>query len=52
MASDKKLFTLRPDTNTGETGDMVMTHGADDLAERKAAAKAAGRNYTVSDVPK
>lgn len=47
----KKIFTLHPDS-TGEKGGMVMTHSADDLAEREAAAKAAGRSYTVSDVPK
>jgi hypothetical protein len=48
----KKIFTLRPDNGTGEKGGMVMTHSADDLAEREAAATAAGRSYTVSDVPK
>lgn len=52
MPNDKKLFTLRPDTSTGEAGDMVMTHGDADLAARKAAADQAGRSYTISDVPK
>lgn len=52
MAKDKKLFTLNPDTSTGDKGDMVLTHGADDLANREAAAKRDKRSYTVSDVPK
>jgi hypothetical protein len=52
MASNKKIFTLRPDNSTGEKGDRILTHSADDLAEREAAAKAAKRGYTVSDVPK
>jgi hypothetical protein len=48
----KKIFTLRPDNSTGEPGDRILTRDADDLAEREAAAKAAGRSYDVSDVPK
>lgn len=42
MASDKKIFTLHPD-NSGEKGDRIATYGADDLAEREAAAKRDGR---------
>lgn len=51
MTSDKKLFTLRP-TADGKDGQRILTHGADDLANREAAAKRDRRDYTVSDLPK
>lgn len=51
MANDKKIFTLHPDNN-GEKGHEILTHGADDLANREAAAKRDGRNYTISEVSK
>lgn len=45
----KKIFTLRP-TADGKDGQEILTHGPDDLAERKASAKAAKRSYEVREV--